>query len=62
MINLSDRPQVYGGFRYDVTEVGNGLGPCSGPGPLLCPDVPFSLALDTAILPFTAIYELFFSR
>jgi uncharacterized protein YceK len=55
--NLMDRPQIYGGVRYDCSEVARGTGPCN-PGVLMVFDVPFSLALDTVVLPFTAVYEL----
>ena len=55
--NLMEKPQIYGGLRYDISEVGRGTGPCN-PGILMVFDVPFSLALDTVVLPFTVIYEV----
>jgi len=54
--NLANDPRIYGGVRYDVGELGN-TGPCSS-GIVACFDLPFSVALDTAVLPFTLIYEL----
>ena len=51
--NLSNDPSIYGGTRYDVDEVGN-PGPCSM-GIVAVFDLPFSVALDTAVLPFTPV-------
>jgi uncharacterized protein YceK len=61
IINLSDEPKIYGGLRYDVTQVGMGLRRCE-PGCWMIPDVPFSLVLDTVVLPFTVVHQLFFSK
>ncbi len=61
IINLSEEPEIYGGVRFDVTEIGKGTGPCNV-GVLMCPDVPFSVALDTVVLPFTVVYSLFFTK
>jgi uncharacterized protein YceK len=54
--NLVNDPRIYGGTRYDAQEAGN-WGPC-GSGIIAVFDFPFSVALDTAVLPFTLIYEL----
>ncbi len=54
--NLSNDPSIYGGTRYDVNEMGT-PGPCSM-GIVAVFDLPFSVVLDTAVLPFTLIYEL----
>lgn len=56
--NLSDDPKIYGGLRNDIEEVGRPTGPCN-PGFLMACDVPFSFVLDTVLLPFTVLYELF---
>ncbi len=56
ILNLGDHPQAMGGVRFDANEMTHG-GPCSA-APLFCMDMPFSLALDLALLPFTAIYEI----
>jgi uncharacterized protein YceK len=54
--NLANDPRIYGGARYDVDEMG-ATGPCSS-GIVAVFDLPFSVVLDTAVLPFTLIYEL----
>jgi uncharacterized protein YceK len=54
--NLANDPGIYGGTRYDVDEMGN-WGPCSA-GIVAVFDLPFSVVLDTAALPFTLIYTL----
>ena len=54
--NLTNDPRIYGGVREDVNEMGD-TGPCSV-GFVLVFDLPFSLVLDTACLPFTLVYEL----
>jgi len=56
--SLSDDPRIYGGLRNDIEEVGRGTGPCN-PGFLMACDVPFSFVLDTVLLPFTVLYEVF---
>jgi uncharacterized protein YceK len=53
--NLGDRPKIFGGVREDARSLTQG-GPCWSP--MGCLDMPFSLALDIVVLPFTAIYEL----
>jgi uncharacterized protein YceK len=55
--SLANDQKIYGGTRYDAREMGN-WGPC-GSGIVAVFDFPFSLALDTAALPFTLIYALF---
>ncbi|MBI3856077.1 MAG: YceK/YidQ family lipoprotein [Planctomycetes bacterium] len=54
--NLGDQPQIYGGLRYDIKDLGN-TGPCST-ALISCVDVPFSLVLDTVLLPVTLFSEL----
>ena len=51
--DLHQGPRIYGGVRQDVEWLG---GQCmAGVGFL---DFPFSLVLDTVLLPFTAVYSL----
>jgi len=59
--DLAQHPHVYGGIRDDIRVIGRGTGPdrC---GWLIAPDLPFSLVLDTVVLPSTAIYELFIAK
>ena len=54
--NLGERPRIYGGVREDA-KLMETTGPCSS-WPAGCMDMPFSLILDTVLLPFTLIYEL----
>ena len=53
--------KIYVGTRVDAKVINDGFGPCSmgPPMPLTLLDFPLSFGLDTGLLPFTLIYELF---
>ena len=51
--NLATGPQVYGGVRHDVWAFDH---VCKGQALIF--DVPFSFAVDTGLLPLTALFEL----
>jgi uncharacterized protein YceK len=52
-------PSIYGGVAYDLSLL-DPSGSCKGLGVVFGPlDLPFSLVLDTATLPVTALCELF---
>jgi len=54
--NLGSGPQVYGGLRQDVEWTGTRcLGDFRNVGWV---DLPFSAAVDTGLLPLTALFEL----
>lgn len=56
-------PKIFGGVRFHVKYPEFSLptcGPCPNPGCMFSMiDFPLSLALDTALLPFTVVWELF---
>jgi len=51
--NLATGPQVYGGVQNDLWAIEHA---CKGA--VLMFDVPFSAAVDTGLLPLTALFEL----
>jgi len=53
--NLTKGPEVYGGVRYDWHVFRNSD---MESGAFAMWDLPFSLVLDTALLPVTAMFEL----
>jgi len=51
-------PNVMGGLRMDIAHLGD-PGRQAYSTPVYIIDLPFSFALDVALLPFTLVYSLF---
>jgi uncharacterized protein YceK len=58
LIDLGHEQRVYGGVRYDMENLGGGLGHSFVPAWIRIFDVPFSLVLDTVVLPLTVIQSM----
>lgn len=60
IMDLDRGPRIYGGVRADV-QLSSGVLHVI-PAGLFALDLPFSLVLDTLLLPVTIMVELFFSE
>ena len=57
LCNLAEKPQVFGGVRWDIND--GRVFECCSCNDLIYLDLPFSLAFDLLFLPLTALYEIF---